>query len=56
MASEPVDPPWLFHLDHDPAEQFDVAAEHPDVLKDLRRLAEEHKRTVVPVEDQIAKR
>jgi hypothetical protein len=26
------------------------------MLRELRRLVEEHKRTVVPVEDQIAKR
>jgi arylsulfatase A-like enzyme len=53
---EPVDPPWLFNLDHDPSEQFDIAREHPGVVAELRRLADEHKRGVVPVEDQIAKR
>jgi arylsulfatase A-like enzyme len=53
---ERVDPPWLFNLDHDPSEQFDVARDHPDVVVELRRLAEEHKQGVVPVEDQIAKR
>jgi arylsulfatase A-like enzyme len=56
MKPEPIDPPWLFNLDHDPSEQFDVAAAHPDVVADLRRLAEEHRRSVVPAEDQIAKR
>jgi arylsulfatase A len=53
---ERVDPPWLFNLDHDPSEQFDVARDHPEVVAELRRLAEEHKRGVVPVEDQVAKR
>jgi arylsulfatase A len=53
---QPVDPPWLFDLDRDPGELYDVAAEHPDVVADLRRLADEHRRTVVLVEDQIAKR
>jgi hypothetical protein len=33
-----------------------VARQHPAVLSELRKLAEEHKRGVVPVEDQIAKR
>ena len=51
-----IDPPWLFHLEHDPAERYDRAAEKPEVVAELRRLAEEHKKTVVPVEDQIAKR
>jgi arylsulfatase A-like enzyme len=49
-------PAWLYNLDRDPSEQFDVAAQHPEILADLRRLADEHKRTIVPVEDQIAKR
>jgi arylsulfatase A len=56
MVPEPVDPPWLYNLDHDPSEQFDVAAQHPEKVAELRRLAEHHKRGVVPVEDQIAKR
>jgi arylsulfatase A-like enzyme len=56
MAPQPIDPPWLFHLDHDPAERYDLAAEKPEVVKELRRLAEEHQKGVVPVEDQIAKR
>ena len=27
--------PLLFHLEHDPGERFDVAAEHPDVVREL---------------------
>jgi arylsulfatase A len=56
QAPQKVDPPWLYNLDHDPSEQFDVARAHPEVVAELRRMAEEHKRTIVPVEDQIAKR
>jgi arylsulfatase A-like enzyme len=52
----PVDPPWLFDLDQDPGEQYDVAAQRPEVVADLRRLADEHRRGVAPAEDQIAKR
>jgi arylsulfatase A len=52
----PVDPPWLFDLDQDPGEQYDIAAERPAIVAELRRLAAEHRRGVVPVEDQIAKR
>ena len=33
-----------------------MAGRNPDVLAELRKLAEEHKRGVEPVEDQIAKR
>lgn len=37
------DPSLLFHLGHDPAEQHDVAAEHPGVVEELRRVAERHR-------------
>ena len=53
---QPVDPPWLFDLDQDPGEQYDIAAERPAVVAELRRLADEHRRGVAPVEDQVAKR
>jgi arylsulfatase A len=51
-----VDPPWLFDLDQDPGEQYDIAAERPEVVAELRRIADEHRRGVKPAEDQIAKR
>ncbi len=35
--------PLLYNLDHDPAEKFDVGAKHPDVIAEIRRLAETHK-------------
>jgi arylsulfatase A len=45
---EPVkhDPPLLFNLAEDPAERFDVAAEHPGVVAELTKIAEEHRATV----------
>jgi uncharacterized sulfatase len=52
----PVDPPWLFDLDQDPAEQYDIAAERPGVVAELLRMAAEHRRGVDPAEDQLAKR
>ena len=42
------DPPLLFDLAADPGERFDVAAAHPDVVADLVRLADAHRRTVTP--------
>jgi arylsulfatase A len=48
--------PQLYDLDQDPSEKFDLAASSPDVVAELRRLAEEHKKTVVPVKNQIATR
>jgi len=37
------DPPRLFHLDHDPSEQYDVAAAHPDVIAAIRAEVERHR-------------
>lgn len=43
--NEPVihDPPELYNLLEDPAEKFDVAAAHPDMVVVLRRLYEQHR-------------
>jgi arylsulfatase A-like enzyme len=42
------DPPLLFNLADDPGEHRDVAALHPDVVADLVREAEAHRKAVVP--------
>jgi arylsulfatase A len=43
-------PPLLFDLAQDPGERYNVASAHPDIVADLVREAEEHRRTVVPTE------
>lgn len=48
--------PLLYNLDEDPSEKYDVAAGHPDIVGELRRLAEAHKQGVPPVENQLDKR
>lgn len=51
-VSEEPDPPLLYHLEFDPSEQNDLAAEHyADVIPDLLRLVEEHKSNLVIRED-----
>lgn len=47
------DPPLLYHLGHDPGEQFDVAAKHPEVVAELRKVADEHKAGMKPGKPQI---
>ena len=47
------DPPLLYQLDHDPSEKFDVAAQHPEVVAELRRLAEAHRRSIEAAENQL---
>ena len=49
------DPPLLYHLGHDPGEQFDVSKQHPDIIKQIRSVVEKHRATIKPVENQLAK-
>ncbi len=50
------DPPLLYHLGIDPGEHWNVAAEHPDVISEIRQIADEHRKTVEPVENQLERR
>ena len=47
------DPPLLFDLGDDPGERWDVAAKHPEVVEDLRKLAAAHRASVQPVDNQL---
>jgi len=47
------DPPLLFNLEHDPSEKFDVAKDHPEVIAELKKLAEQHRATIKPVPSQL---
>ena len=52
-------PPLLFNLAEDPGERHDVAAKHPDVIADLIREAEAHRRNLVagrPLFDELLPR
>lgn len=42
------DPPLLFHLPNDPGERFNVAADHPEIIADLRQELEKHRAGLVP--------
>jgi arylsulfatase A len=48
--------PQLYNLDQDPSEKFDVADKHPELMTEMRKVADEHQKTVVAVKNQIATR
>jgi hypothetical protein len=50
------EPPLLFHLGHDPGENFDIAAQNPEVVGELIELAEKHRAGVERVESQLLPR
>ncbi|HIG31135.1 MAG TPA: arylsulfatase [Verrucomicrobiales bacterium] len=48
--------PELYHLENDPSEKYNIAENHPDVVASLVKAAEDHRNSIEPVEDQLAKR
>jgi arylsulfatase A-like enzyme len=48
------DPPLLFHLENDPSEKYDLAAEHPEVIAEIKAAMEAHRATVVEMPDHLA--
>lgn len=48
--------PELYNLDHDPSEKWNIAASHPEVVAEIRRLADAHVKAIPPVENHLDKR
>lgn len=49
------DVPKLYHLDQDPAEQFELSEQHPEVIEKIKLLAKHHAESIMPVEDQLSR-
>jgi arylsulfatase A len=47
------DPPLLFHLDRDPSEAYDLAAEHPEAIAELLAEVERHRAALEPAPSQL---
>lgn len=45
----------LFNLQHDPSERFNLAEQHPEVVKEIEEMVQRHAATVEPVENQLDK-
>ena len=50
------DPPLLYHLGHDPSEKYDIATDHPEVIRDIKRQVALHLANLTPGADQLARR
>ena len=50
------DTPELFNLDIDPSEKWNVAAQHPEVIAEMRRLAKQHKQATPAAKSYLDKR
>jgi arylsulfatase A len=52
----PHEPPVLYDLGQDPSEKYDVAKDHPEVIAEIKKEVERHRRTLVPGANQLAPR
>ena len=52
-AAEVHDPPLLYHLGHDPSEEYNIAADHPDVIDAIRKLRKAHEASIESVPSQL---
>ncbi|PCJ96568.1 MAG: arylsulfatase [Flavobacteriaceae bacterium] len=50
-----LETPLLFNLNHDPSEKYNHATEHPEILKELKGLVENHKKNVVALPSEMDK-
>ena len=53
---EQHDPPLLYHLGHDPGEQYNIAVDNPTVIADIKKIAAEHSKNMVPGKPQLQAR
>jgi len=48
--------PSLYNLKEDPGEKYNVAEKYPEILREIEKMVEDHKETMVEVKDQLADR
>ena len=50
------DPPLLYNLNEDPAESDNIAAQHPEILREIDRIVKEHLADLVIAPDRMVER
>ena len=53
---EKIDAPELYNLDHDPSERYNIAASHPDRIKEIQDVVARHQSTIEIADTQLDKR
>ena len=48
-------PPLLYNLDRDPSERFNIAKDQPEVIAEIQKIADQHRKTIKRVENQLEK-
>lgn len=48
-------PPLLYNIEADPSEQYDVAKEHAEIVDELRKVYDDHKRNTVKAPPELDK-
>ncbi len=48
--------PLLYNVNEDPSEQFDIAPDHPEIIKRIKALVVEHREKMVMGKDMLAER
>lgn len=54
-ARKEHNPPLLFDVNIDPSEKQNIADKHPEVIKEIMKIVEQHRATLKPVENQLEK-
>jgi arylsulfatase A-like enzyme len=47
--------PELYHLEQDPSEKYNIAELHPEQVQQLTAIAEEHRKSIAEVENQLTR-
>jgi len=46
----------LFNSDEDTGEKHNISVNHPEIVKEINHMVEEHKLNMILIKDQLAKR
>jgi predicted amino acid-binding ACT domain protein len=45
----------LYNVNVDPGERFNIAADHPEIIAEIKEVLAAHQASIVPVENQLEK-